>query len=39
MNNHFRLIFGLANFTRTTENSVKLRLNAQNLQINHGWRT
>jgi len=33
---YFRLIFGLAQHTRTTENSAKLRLNMQNLQLNYG---
>jgi len=29
----------LAKFARTIENSAKLWLNAQNLQINYVWRT
>jgi len=32
------MIFGLAEFMRTTENSAKLRLNAQKLQLNYCWR-
>jgi len=36
---YFRLIFGLADFTRTTENLAKLRLNVQNVHLNYGWRT